>query len=557
MLRELAVNMLKKVGLKVKRDDFEIPPENFGDLAYPCFELARKLKRNPINIAEKYAKKIKSNFLEKVEAKGGYINFYFNFSKISKKLLKEILSKGENFGKIKRRKVAVIDYSSPNPAHPIHIGSARSTFIGESLARILEFNGYKVKRICYINDLGKQIAILIFGYLKFAKGKKPDKKPDHWLLDIYVKANKEIAKKPSLEKDVEKILFLYENEDKKIKRIAQKLVKLCIKGFEETYKIFGIKFDEYLWESKFVKTSKKYVERLLEKNKAFKTADGAIVVDLKEYDLPSTVLLRKDGTGLYLTRDIAASIYKFKKYKPKLNIFVVAEDQKLHFLQQFKILGLLNYRKLMKNSFHISYGYVSLPTGKMSSRWGKVVLIDDVIQEAINRVKKEIEKRGIVRGKKIDKISKDLGISAVIYAILKVEPNKQIKFDWNKILSFEGDTGIYLQYSHTRCSSVLRKVKKWKKIFSVKNLTEEEKELIKNLAWFKEIIAQAARNLTPHLICSYANKLANSFNTFYQTCPILRAENEIRDFRLNLTKATKIILKICLNLIGITPVERM
>ena len=559
MLREIAVRILRNAGIEVKEADFEIPSEKFGDLAYPCFNLAKRLCENPVKLAEEYAKKIKNEFLEKVEAKNGYINLYFDFSKISRKLLKEILNKQENFGKIKGRKVAVIDYSSPNPAHPIHVGSARSTFIGESLARILSFNGYKVKRICYINDLGKQIAILIFGYQKFAKNKKPNKKPDHWLLDIYVKANQEIANEPSLEKDVEKILYLYENGNEKIKKIAEKLVNLCIKGFKETYKVLGIKFDEYLWESKFVKISKKYVEELLKKKKAFKAANGAIIADLKEFNLPNTVLIRSDGTGLYLTRDIAASIYKYKKYKPNLNIFVVSEDQKLHFQQQFKLLEILGYKKLAESSVHIGYGYVSLPEGKMSSRLGRVVLIDDVINEAIEKIKEEIEKRKVVKNKKeIERIAKVVGISAIIYAILRIEANKQIKFEIDKVLSFEGNTGTYLQYAHTRCASILRKAKRWKKVFSVKNISKEEKNLIKNLARFKEVLKESAKELNPSLICSYAYELATSFSNFYQACPILKLKDEKRkNFRLTLVKATKIVLKISLNLMGVEAVEKM
>jgi len=552
MFKREVVKILKSVGIKTRESFLEIPPEEFGDIAFPCFELAKEQRRNPQLIAEETARKTKlpkTSLISRAEAKAGYVNFFFNYPMLSKIILSEILKKKEKYGAGKiKNKVAVVDFSSPNPAHPIHVGSARSTFIGEALSRILEFSGYRTKRVCYVNDLGKQVAILVFGYQKFAKGKKPNKKPDHWLLDVYVKGNEAIAKNPKLEEEIEGILRKCEKKNKRLFPVSKKLVSLCLDGFRETYEKLGIKFDEYIWESKFVETSKKYVDKLLNGKFAFKTNDGAVVIDLEKYGLPSTVLLRYDGTGLYLTRDTAASIYKFEKFKPVLNVYVVAEDQKLHFQQQFKTLELLGYKEFAKNSFHLSYGYVNLPEGKISSRLGRVVLIDDVFDEAAKRVKSYTKDK---------KIANAVGTAAVIYAILKIDPDKQVTFKWDEVLSLEGDTAPYLQYAHTRCSGILRRSKSFKPAYTVINLTDYEKRLIKLLSNFSQAVEQAANDLRPNYICNYVYDLATAFNEFYEKCPVIKAKKELKNFRLTLVKTTQTVLRNALNLIGIEAVEKM
>ncbi|MDI6807300.1 MAG: arginine--tRNA ligase [Candidatus Aenigmarchaeota archaeon] len=553
-MKEIVLKVLKEAGIKATENELEIPPsDELGDFAFPCFKLAKKEERNSQEIAKEIEGKIKlPPIISQVEAKAGYVNFFFNYERLTQQVLERILKEKERYGRsnIGKRKFAVIDYSSPNPAHPIHVGSARTTFIGESLARILTHSGYKVKRICYINDLGKQVAILLWGYLKFARGKKPSKKPDYWLLDIYVKASQAIRENPSLEREIEELLRRCEYGDRKILKILKKIVNWCIRGFKKTYKTLGIKFDEYPFESSFNEISKKYVDELLKCGHAFRTSDNAIVADLKKFNLPSTILLRYDGTSLYLTRDIAASIYKFKKYRPRLNIYVVGEEQKLHFQQQFKILELLGFEDFVKNSFHVSYGLVTLPTGKISSRLGRVILIDDVFGEAILRVKEKYTK--------YEKIARAVGIGAVIYAILKIDPNKKVSFSWDEILALEGDTGPYLQYAYTRCASILRKAEKRAIKFKVEKLLKEEKKLVKALAMFPEIVKRATEDLKPNYVCNYAYDLATTFATFYQFCPVLKAEtNELKNFRLALVKATRITLGNCLWLMNIKSLERM
>jgi len=555
MLKDEAKKILEQIGLKNIEKTLEFPRTEVCDLASTiCFKIAKEEGRDPKEIAEEIVKKIrlKDSLIEAVEAKNGYINFFFNWEKVAEKILKDILTKKEKYGSIDigKNKVAVVEFSSPNPVHPIHIGSARSTFIGESLCRILEKCGYKVKRIFFVNDIGRQVAILIWGYLKFAKGRKPTGKADHWLLDIYIKANKFLAENPEKEMEISEILKKLELGDKKIQQITKKIVKWCLNGFKQTYRILGIKFDEYIWESDFLEDAKKYVKQLIMEKKAFETSDGAVVVDLEKYNLPNTVILRYDGTTLYLIRDTAASIYRFKKYSPELNVYVVAEDQRLHFQQQFEILKLLGYEKIAQNSTHLSYGYVLLPEGKIISRFGRVVLLDDVIQKAIE----EVRKRYLIS----KNLAKIIGIGAVIYSILKIDPNKQVTFKWSDVLSLEGDTGPYLQYAYVRCASILKKVKKIRKNFFVEKLDEKEKILIKKISQFPQVIEQAAKDLRPNYICNYAYDLAVAFNNFYENCPVLNIEDRKRkNFRLTLVLATEIVLKSILKLIGIEVPQKM
>jgi arginyl-tRNA synthetase len=443
----------------------------------------------------------------------------------------------------------MIEYSQPNTNKPMHIGHARNTIIGDSLARIMKFSGFRVITANYFGDIGLHIAKTILAYEKWGEGREPDKKPDHFVGDFYTKFNEELGKNPKLEAEAREILRKWEANDKKIIDIWKKLRDWCIKGFEQTYEELGVHFDIYLYESDVHRKGKEVALKVLNKGIAFKTQDGAIVADLEKFGLPNCVILRADGTSLYSTKDLALGILKFEKYKIEKSIYVVGAEQKLYFQQIFKILELLGY-EYAKNCFHLAYGLVMLPEGKMSSRAGIFVLLDDIIEElknlAYNIVSKnnpeleESEKR---------RISKIIAIGALKYALLKVSPEKDIMFEKEKIIQFEGNTGPYLQYAHTRCLSILRKAESWEPNISSK-LNPYEKSLVKHLASFPEIVKNSAKDMRPHYICNYAYELANLFSTFYQNCPVLKAE-EKRDFRLTLVKCTSIVLKKCLELMGI------
>jgi len=440
----------------------------------------------------------------------------------------------------------------------MHIGHARSTFIGASLANILSYVGYKTIRANYMNDVGLQVAKLVTAYKIWGKGKRPKGKPDLWLWQYYVKFHETAKVKPELEEKARETLRKFELEkDKKTVDLWNKIVRWCVKGFEETYRNLGVKFDVWFYESNFRELGKEIVEKALLKNVAVRSPEGTIVTNLKDYGLPDTVLLRSDNTGLYITSDLGLTVHKFEKYKLDSAIWVVMSQQNLYFKQLFKLLELLGY-PWAKNCHHFSYEAVNLPEGKMSSREGRIVMLDEVLKELTSLTYKEVEKRNpkLPRRKKMN-IAKAIAVGALKYAILKVEPENKITFDWKKMLSLEGNTAPYIQYAHTRCSSILRKAKKWKKVFRIQKLEEGEKQLLKKLSLFNTIVQQAADDMRPHYICNYAYELSTVFNSFYEKCPVLSAKEAVRNFRLTLVQLTKNILKDCLNMLGIKPLEKM
>lgn len=561
--------ILKKVDLlKHEKIDgtFETPPNpEFGDLASNiCFSLPKKLKKSPQNIAEEVVKKIKipkGSLITKIEAKAGYINFFFNYSKLSGSVLKEILSKKEKFGSSSagKRKKVMVEHSQPNPVHPMHIGHSRSTFLGDSLANILDFLNYKIIIANYMNNTGLQVAKLVTAYQLWGKNKKPVGKPDLWLWKFYVKFHEEAEKNPNIEEKARETLRKFEIEhDKKTIKIWNQVVNWCIEGFKETYGKLGVKFDVYLFENDYRKQGKKNVERAIKKEIAFKSDEGAMVADLEKYGLASCIILRSDGTGLYATSDLGMTPSKFEKYKLDKSIWIVASSQDLYFKQLFKILELLGY-PWVKNCHHFSYDLVRLEKGKMSSRKGKAVMIDEVVKKLTNTIFKEVEKKNPKLSKKEkNSIAEKIAIGAFKYNILRVEPHKTITFDWGRMLSFEGDTGPYLQYAHVRADKILQKAGKWKENYTVDKLKKQEMNLIKKLMQFPDVVEQTGKDFRPHYICNYAHELSDLFSDFYHACPVLKAETkELGNFRLTLVKAVEITLKNSLSLLGIETPEIM
>jgi len=562
-MKEDVVKVLESIGLEKVEELLETPPHpEFGDLAFPCFEIAKKEKKKVQNVVEEIAKKIKipeGSTISKVEVKAGYINFFFDWKKISEMTLKEIAAKKENYGKPEKieKKKLMVEFSQPNPVHSMHIGHARGTFLGDSLAKIFDFIGHDVVRANYMNDTGLQVAKLVTAYLSWAKGKTPTEKPDFWLWKYYVKFHEEAEKNPELEEEARETLRKREI-DEKTKEMWDKVVGWCIEGFEETYKKLGIGFDVYLHESKFRDAGKKIVEDAIKKGIAFKSEEGAVVANLEKHGLPSCIILRSDGTGLYSTSDLGMTTYKFDNYKLDKSIWVVASAQNLYFKQLFKILDLLGYI-WVKDCYHFSFDLVHLPEGKMSSRKGRAVILDEIIDKLTKMAYEEVNKRNPdLPEKEKQDIAEKVGIGALKYAMVKIEPGNTITFDFKKMLSFEGDTGPYLQYAHTRCCGILKKVEKWETNFETEELKQQEKDLIKTLTKFPEVVKQAVKDLRPHYVCSYVYDLATAFDRFYEFCPVLKAENEkLKDFRLTLVETTKTVLKNSLNLIGIKALERM
>lgn len=559
MVKQEIVELLHQAGIDANESQLEKPAQaEYGEFSFPCFHLAKKLKKDPVDIADEIAERIKvprGSIVQKVDSVKGYVNFYLNYKKFSSKVLKQA-SKKISIGKGKR---VMVEYSSPNPVHPLHIGHARSTFLGDSLANIFSLLNCKVIRANLMNDIGLQVAKLVYAYTTWASGKSPQGKADNWLWQYYVKFHEEMTKDTLHEENARFLLRNFEQgTDKNLIKTWDKVVKWCVEGFEETYKRLGIKFDVYFYEHDFRDLGKKIVSEAIDKQVAMWGEEGGIVADLEHYGMPNIVLLRSDGTGLYVTSDLGLTFEKFRKYNLDMSMWVVSSQQDLYFKQLFKIFELMEY-KWHKECYHFSYETVRLPDGKMSSREGRAIILDEVIDKIVTLAYAEVAKRNpeMSEEKKL-KIAEQIGIGALKYAIVRIEPQNQITFGWKQMLSLEGNTGPYIQYSHTRCTSILKKVGEFKKVYSFKEISANEKNLIKKISEFPDVVNQAASEMKPHLICNYVYDLATIFNSFYQKVPVLKTENEKqKNFRLTLVDATRNVFQKCLNLIGIEVPEKM
>jgi arginyl-tRNA synthetase len=525
---------------------------NHGDFALPCFPFAKALKKNPNEIASDLSRKIKAPFIEKIETKGPYLNFFLDRNVLTKDTLDEIKEKEDSYGSSGegKGKKALIEHTSINPNASPHVGRARNALIGDALVRIIRFQGYKTEVHYFVNDVGKQIAMLLLG----AKDKKVSFKD---LLKIYVDINNKIKDKPELEKDVFAILNKLEKGDEKTKKRFKEIVKTCIGGQSEIFADLGIRYDSFDYESEYLwnKRTDEILEKLKKTKKMEEDEEKRYVLNQAEYNLamkaPYLVLSRADKTSLYPLRDIAYTIDKTKDKVAK-NIQVLGEDHKLYAQQIAAALDLLGY----KAPEVIHYSFILLSEGKMSTRKGNVVLLEDFMKEALQKAKVELKKRN---DKVDEKTAKAIAYGAIKYAILKVSNEKNVTFNWEAALSFEGESGPYLQYSHARICSIFRKYNKPLPKKVDPSLLKEDVEigLIKDLARMPSIVAQAERELSPHIIANYVYGVTKKFSEFYHSCPVLQAEEKLKEARLLLIDAARQVTRNCLLLLGIEPIERM
>ena len=537
---------------KIESVELEVPPNSeMGDYAFPCFILAKEWKKSPNEIAQELSKKFKPNdLIDGAKVIGPYLNFFVNKNKIAEITIKRILKEKEKYASsgIGINKKILLEHTSINPNASPHVGRARNALIGDAIARILKFQGYKVETHYLVNDVGKQIAILVLG----AENKKNVDFED--LLNIYIEINKKIEENPELEKKVLELLNRLEKGDKAIKNKFKNIVSTCIKGQVKILSELGIKYDFFDYESKYLwdKKTDETLKRLEKTGKLFIDGFNRWVLDQKGYELgmkvPVLVLTRGDGTSLYPLRDIAYNLDKLKKGD---NIVILGEDQKLY---QEQIAAALKELEL-KPPKVVHYSFVLLQDGKMSTRKGNLVLLENFMKEAVDKAREELKKRY----KKIDeKSAKIIAYGAVKYGILKVSPEKNVIFDWQQALSFEGETSPYIQYAYARISSILKKNKKINLKSDLKLLKEkEEAELIKLLSGFPEIVNKATHELRPHLIAVYVYSLAQKFNEYYHIHQILKADNKTKDARILLISSIRQVIKNGLNLLGIDVLERM
>ncbi|MBI2972031.1 MAG: arginine--tRNA ligase [Candidatus Aenigmarchaeota archaeon] len=537
----------------------EVPPKEIGaDLAFPCFAHAKELRQSPADIAREKVKPIVgeimfSPLIRKVESSGPYINFYANWEMLGKLIVNDILKQKE-YGKGKRKnKTVMIEYSSPNTNKPLHVGHLRNDSIGMAVSNVLDYCGYDAIRTAIINDRGIHICKSMYAYRQWGNNKKPDKKPDHFVGDFYVLFEQKLKENPDLEQRALELLRKWELGDKKTRTLWKHMSMWVLRGMKETYKRFGSKFDFWTFESDIYDKAKPIIEEGMRKRVFLKNEKGDTVAKL-EPELPNKVVLRADGTSIYITQDLVLAKMRFEKYKLDKLLYVVASEQNLHFQQLFKIFALLGC-SFSRKCHHLSYGLVNLPTGRMKTREGTVVDADELIAEVAGLAAAEISKREKSLPKKETAARAEaIALAAIKYYLLKPEPVKDILFDPQRSIDFEGDTGPYLQYTYARARSILRKSKK-KPRLGKGHYQDKEIAVVKKLGQFPEVIGKCSAELKPHFLANYLFELATMFNEFYHTTQVIGSEREQE--LLALTKAFTDVLGTGLRLLGIAPLEKM
>lgn len=534
----------------------EIPPnEELGDFALPCFSFARQLRKSPVAIAEEIAKQISNEpIIGRVEAVSGYLNFFMDRKWLSTKVLKSVLEPHSSDQAIKE--TIVVEYCSPNTNKPLHLGHLRNMAIGESVSRILSFAGNNIIRTCIYNDRGIHICKSMLAYNDFGENTTPEEKnikSDHFVGDFYVLFAKTAKEDNSYERKAQELLEKWESGDEETINLWKKMNEWAFTGFHKTFELFGIHFDREYYESNIYKHGRDIILKGVERGLFKKKQDGAITIDLTDKGLDEKVLLRANGTSVYIVQDIYLAHLKEEEFKYNKSIYVVGNEQEYHFKVLKEILQLIGTSESGK-IHHLSYGMVELPEGKMKSREGTVVDADDLILDTSLLAEEEIRKRYQLSENEVKERALKIALAAIKFQLLKVEIGKNIIFNPKEAIRFEGDTGPYVLYSYARASSILRKsniamiTEQWQ-------ANEYEATLLKRIDAFSDIAKLSGERLNPSLIANYVLELSQRFNEFYHECPVLRSE--VAGQRLALVAAFKDICGKCLELLGIDRLEEM
>ncbi|MBI3037341.1 arginine--tRNA ligase [Candidatus Woesearchaeota archaeon] len=549
----------------------EIPADDaLGDYAFPCFFLAKAMKKSPAAIAMEIAAAIgndsaKSKLIDRVQAAGPYVNFFVDKAALAEAVIEAVSKLSHNYGSTsKTNKTIMVEYFHANTHKAVHIGHVRNICLGESICRILEFSGNKLVRVNYQGDIGPHVAKCIWGIRNLNVGKPPAQNRLRWLGNVYVQANTAVEGNEQLESDVKQLLLKIYEGDKDLNRLWKETRQWCIDEFNDMYKDFGVKYNEFYFESEMELEARKISQQLVKEGIA-QESDGAIIMDLKPYKLGVFILLTKDGTALYSSKDIALARKKMSQYKLDRSVHVVGREQELHFKQLFKTLELIGGREkeFSAKSFHLIYGLVMLPTGKMSSRAGSVVFYDDLRNELLSIAAGEVKKRHDDWGDSdVSATAKKIAFAALKFGMINRDNDKELVFDWEQAMKLEGETGPYVQYAVARIHSVFRKYGKPlpqpnKIDYSQLTATAVEMRTIKLLKSFPTVVAAAAAQVKPALLSRYLLDLAQSFSGFYNDCPILTAEPNVSDARLVLCNAVKQVLENGLKLLAIDVLEEM
>lgn len=542
----------------------ETPADSkMGDYAFPCFKLAKILRKAPPLIAKSIAEGIAENAVfEKVESVNAYVNMFVSKADLAKAVVSEAVSKGADYGRsdIGAGRKVIVEYSSPNIAKPFHIGHIRSTVIGNSIYKLYDFLGYDVVRINHLGDYGTQFGKMICAYRRWGNKEDVIREPIKTLLSYYTKFHEEAEKDPSLEDEARAIFTKLEHGEPEETQLWQWFRDESLKEFNRVYDMLGITFDSYNGESFYSDRMPRFVNELREKG-IMEEDNGANIVRLDEYNLPPALITKSDGSTLYITRDIAAAVYRKETYDFYKNIYVVASQQNLHFQQWIQIVEMLGY-DWARSCVHIPFGLVSLEDGVMSTREGRVVFLEDVLNRAVEQTRQIIKEKN-VNTENIEQTAKDVGIGAVIFNELSNYRIKDYVFSWDKVLNFEGETGPYVQYTHARACSILRNagedvVRKAHEEFDVRYITgESAHSLIKLIYELPDVILEASEKYEPSIVTRHIVDIAQSFNKFYHDEHILVDNEDEKIAKVALVLAARNAIRNGLGLLGMNAPKKM
>ncbi|KHO50930.1 MAG: arginyl-tRNA synthetase [archaeon GW2011_AR16] len=565
------LRLLKTKNVNADPSVLEIPPTpEMGDFAFPCFDLAKPFKKAPHLIARDLAEQLKPSApIEKVAASGPYLNFFIDKTVMIQQILQQIHQQNEDYGlHPATQKVVVMEYPSPNTNKPLHLGHVRNILIGSSVSHLFKQAGHKVVQVNLNNDRGIHICKSMLAYQKWGGKELPEDKgikSDHFVGKYYVLFSEKLKEYPELEQEAQQMLVQWEQGDKEVRKVWKLMNAWAYGGFEDTYEKLGVFFDKYYYESNFYDLAKKIVEQGIKKGVFEKDPDGSLFIDFTNdpdehlRHLGKKIVLRGDGTSIYITQDLHLAKQKYDDYKFDQSVIVTATEQNHHFQILFAILKKLGYVWADKQH-HLSYGMVYLPHGKMKSREGTVVDADDLIENMQDLAKVEIRKRHPDLSEvALQKRAHMIGLGALKFFILKVDHQRDIHFNPEESISFEGETGPYVQYAHARICSILKKYGK-KPLANVNYRLlkhEDEIDLAKLLGRFPELVLDGAKHYKPSLIAHYLIQVAQQFSKFYTNCQVLIDDHAVQEARILLCYCTKLVLANGLKLLGIEAPEEM
>ena len=564
IVSEKALEVIKTVfpNAEITSDDLasmlEYPPDTtMGDLALPCFKLSKTLRRSPVQIAQIIAEKLSDPAIKKAEAVNGYLNIGISDEYLCSVLCEEVLANGDSYGSADfgKGKTVVLDYSSPNVAKPFHIGHLGTTVIGHSLKKLHEFVGYDCVGINYLGDWGTQFGKMIVAYKMWGDREVINEGGIDKLVELYVKFHHAAEEDSALNDEARAEFHKLELGDEENIALWKWFIEISVAEYKKTYAQLGIEFDSYKGESFYTDKMPAQVQKLRDMG-LLKIDDGASIVDLEEYNMPPCLILKRDGSTLYPTRDIAAAVYRKQTYNFDKAIYVTSAGQSLHFAQWFKVVELMQY-DWHDNLVHVPYGTVSINGAKLATRTGNVILLKDLFAQAIEKVSEIMDEKNPNLDNK-DKVAEAVGVGAIVFYYLSSNRIRDINFVLEDALSFDGNTGPYVQYTYARTCSLIDKSHDREVAGEIVFTAEEERELVKTLARFPEKVLEALDLYEPSVVTRYILDVATAFNRFYHNCQILSAsDTDVLSTRVALTKATNYVLGNAFELICLKKTEKI